>query len=148
MSTDDRRAGDPTGDPTGEPIDNPVMPAPTDPTLETRPTMNDQSTTPLPVSPAPTPFRVEPATPVPDDVVAPRRSREPAPQPLVTVAKGPRRGTVLLGLASLLVAAYVIVGNLTSIDLDLRTAGPFVFGAAGALLVAVGLVGVLAGRRR
>jgi hypothetical protein len=111
-----------------------------------------------------TPFRVEPATPVPDDVTKPAGEAStalPPPslttptypsyaqQPLVTVAKGPRPFTVMLGLLSMIVAGYVLAMNLTTTDLDLRVLGPTTFGALGGLLVFVGLIGVVAsGRRR
>ena len=103
------------------------------------------------------PYRVEPATPVPDDRVVPEPTwAPPTPpvaygepgRPLVTVSTRPRPGTVLFGLVSMVIAGYVLLGNLTSVDLDVRTAGPHVFGAVGGLLLVGGLVGVLVGRRR
>lgn len=112
------------------------------------PTSPATPTTPLPQATAP--YRVEPAVPVPDDTVRPdhRFGREPAPTPLVTVARGPRLGTVLLGLLALLVAAWALVGNLTDLDLEPRTAGPVAIGGVGLLLLVLGLVGLVVSRRR
>lgn len=116
-----------------------------------------------------TPLRVEPPTPVPDDVVTPEETdtrtlpqldappppatttqsawQPPAGQPLVTVRRGPLPVTIMLGLLSLIVSAYVLVTNLTRTDLDLRLIGPMMFGAVGGLLLIVGLIGVFAGGR-
>lgn len=110
------------------------------------------------------PFRVEPDAPVPDDVVAAEpappsgppapdpstRQPDPAPYepPLVTVHKGPRPGTVLLGLLALIVAGYVLATNLTGAEVDLARSGPFLVGGLGVLLLLVGIAGVLLGRRR
>lgn len=109
------------------------------------------------------PFRVEPATPVPDDAVTTQptapvgppppdpASRRPDPvahRPLVTVQKGPRPGTVLLGLLALVVAGYVIVTNVTGAQVDLARTGPSLVGALGILLLLVGIAGVVLGRRR
>lgn len=155
---------DPTADPTADPTSyrSDIVNHPSDPTQHIDPS----ATTALPQahSPAPTPapFRVEPATPVPDDAVAPEwpppaaravhshsaDSGDPHGRPLVTVATRPRPAAVLFGLISLLVALYVILDNLTDLDLNLRTAGPAVFGGLGGLLVLVGLLGVAANRRR
>ncbi len=111
------------------------------------------ATTPLPQATAP--YRVEPASPVPDDTVRPdgagneaRPNRAPAPTPLVTVARGPRLATVLLGLLALLVAAWALVGNLSGVDLEPRTAGPVAIGGVGLLLLVLGLVGLVVSRRR
>jgi hypothetical protein len=122
--------------------------------------------------PATTPFRVEPATPVPDDVV-----RDPAPAPasqlphlpppvgspvpvastphqpvprpaLVYVRRGPRPGAIMLGLLSMIIAAYVLAANLTDADLSLRLVGPPMIGAFGGMLLIVGLIGVVVGRLR
>ena len=123
------------------------------------------------------PFRVQPASPVPDDAVAegarlphlpppgsqpdpswpapvlPQAATQPAPQPAprpvpVTVHKGPRPGSIMLGLLSMLVAAYVLVANLTDADLSVRMVGPMMIGALGGMLLLVGLAGVVAGRLR
>ncbi len=139
--------------------------APDDPTRAFDPTVTSQ----LPHLPqASAPYRVEPSTPVPDDRVAPEPPQptslptsmptwQPQPQPreqaenhrpLVTVAKGPRPGTVLFGLISIVVAAYVIIDNLGGSNLDLRQNLPAALGAVGALLLLVGLVGVVTSRRR
>jgi hypothetical protein len=166
MSSNDRpdpapEFRDPTADPTADPM---TAPAP-DPVPE------PAETTAIPASstqtlPAATPFRVEPATPVPDDAVAegsllphlpppnqPNQPawpvQQPAPRPaLVTVHKGPRPATIMLGLLSILVAAYVLVANLTDADLSFRMAGPTMIGAFGGMLLLVGLAGVVAGRLR
>jgi len=112
------------------------------------------------------PFRVEPSAPVPDDVVPasdPTRLPPPAwppvaepvaqtyggPQgPGVTVRRGPRPGTVMFGLLAMIVAAYVLVANLTNADLSIRLVGPPLIGAFGGMLLLVGIAGVLAGRLR
>ena len=121
--------------------------------------------------PAQVPFRVAPARPVPDDAVragselphlpqpaappsgpsaAPSWSApEPAPRPaLVTVNKGPRPATVMLGLLTVLVAAYLLLANLTHVDLGFSFTGPAVIGAFGGMLLLVGIAGVVAGRLR
>lgn len=121
--------------------------------------------------PAQAPFRVAPARPVPDDAVragselphlpqpaappsgpsaAPSWSApEPAPRPaLVTVNKGPRPATVMLGLLTVLVAAYLLLANLTHVDLGFSFTGPAVIGAFGGMLLLVGIAGVVAGRLR
>ncbi|MDN5790505.1 MAG: hypothetical protein L0H25_06520, partial [Micrococcales bacterium] len=101
------------------------------------PTMNVRAT-----SDPTRPFRVEPAAPVPDDAVSPdvpqaeslpQQERadvtpsgptHPAPASwqggpaLVTVRKGPRPATILLGLLSILVAAFAFVHNLTDARID------------------------------
>jgi hypothetical protein len=105
------------------------------------------------------PFRVEPDAPVRDD--APRAPAAPLPQhpaathapaptsaPLVTVAKGPRPGSILLGLLTMVVAAWVLVVNLTGAQVDLERVGPLAIGGLGVLLLVIGLVGVIVGRRR
>jgi hypothetical protein len=107
------------------------------------------------------PFRVEPDAPVRDD--APRASATPlpppqspavthapapTPTPVVTVAKGPRPGTVLLGLLTIVIAAWVLVVNLTGAQVDLERFGPIAIGGLGVLLLVIGLVGVVMGRRR
>jgi hypothetical protein len=154
---------DPMVDPTGEPA-----PAPT-------PTPDPAETTTIPAAstqalPAATPFRVEPSTPVPDDAVTEGAGLphlpppttfgpdpswpapgvpQPAPRPaLVTVRKGPRPGSIMLGLLTMLVAAYLLVANLTHADLSFRMVGPSMIGAFGGMLLLVGLAGVVAGRLR
>lgn len=152
---------DPTADPTTNPLSTVADPVP-DPAVTTQ--IPAASTQTLPTA---TPFRVEPATPVPDDAVSegsalphlpPPTSQpaqpypayqEPAPRPaLVTVRKGPRPGSIMLGLLSMLVAAYVLVANLTDADLSFRLVGPTMIGAFGGMLLLVGLAGVVAGRLR
>ncbi len=134
-----------------------------------------ESTSPIPttvtreVPTALPPFRVEPATPVPDDVVtepdpvagsglphlpppapAPVASarQEPSRPALVVVRRGPRPGAIMLGLLSMLVAGYVLVANLTNTDVNLRLIGPPMIGAFGGMLLIVGLIGVVSGRMR
>ena len=81
--------------------------------------------------------------------VLPQVAPQPAPRPvLVTVRKGPRPGSIMLGLLSMLVAAYVLVANLTDADLSVRMVGPMMIGALGGMLLLVGLAGVVAGRLR
>lgn len=150
----------------------PVDPSDTDHLVHPPTTHGDPMTEPQPSTAPTTPFRVDPPAPVPDDAPqewashAPRAVHAPAPaasadptplpppvapqwqQPLVTIQKGPRPFTVMLGLLSMVVAGYVLTMNLTEADLDLRVIGPATFGAFGVLLVLVGLVGVVAGGRR
>lgn len=122
-------------------------------------------TTALPYLPQQSaPYRVDhttalPGSPVPDDRVPDEEVGAPygpasgawpsAPQrPLVTVARGPRPGTVLFGLVCILVAAYGLVVNLAGTAPDLTLHLPAVVGAAGGLLLLVGLGGLVLGRRR
>jgi hypothetical protein len=163
---------DPTADPTADPVVDPTL------TIETVHTQAVPTTQAVPEA---TPFRVEPATPVPDDVTrdTPDLSHLPPPsvEPAapagaptqqaggcggdrpwshashrghahVTVRKGPRPGAVVLGLLSMLVAAYVIAVNVSDASLDVRLVGPALVGALGGLLLLVGLAGVLIGRLR
>jgi hypothetical protein len=176
---------DPTADPTPDPTADPtsaVAPDPTaapssdpGPTLTVDPVGDPTTTIETQLTqavPAPTPFRVEPATPVPDDVTGEPAGHAgdtaghlshlppPTPQPWghgtsphrtyaqVTVRKGPRPGAVVLGLLAMLVAAYVIVVNVSDASLDFRLVGPALIGALGGLLLLVGLAGVLIGRLR
>jgi hypothetical protein len=150
---------DPMTDPLADPMTNPMTGPSPDPAVTTQiPAVSTQA------MPAATPFRVEPATPVPDDAVTEGSAlphlppptaqpypayQEPAPRPaLVTVRKGPRPGSIMLGLLSMLVAAYVLVANLTDADLSFRLVGPTMIGAFGGMLLLVGLAGVVAGRLR
>jgi hypothetical protein len=110
----------------------------------------------------PVPFRVEPRTPVPDDVVRDEPEAPdlrhlpppsvpqpaPAPRPYVTVRRGPRPGTVVLGLLAMIVSGYVLAANLTDADLSFRLVGPALIGAFGGLLLLIGLAGVIVGRLR
>ncbi|WP_147065238.1 hypothetical protein [Terrabacter aerolatus] len=149
---------DPTADPMTVPTTDPVPDTTAIPSTSTQ------------TLPAATPFRVEPASPVPDDAVAagsrlphvappgvqpvpPVPQTHPAPQPaprpaLVTVNKGPRPATIMLGLLSVLMAAYVLVANLTDAQLSVRMIGPTMIGAFGCMLLLVGIAGVVAGRLR
>jgi hypothetical protein len=132
------------------------------------PTIPAASTQALPL---PSPFRVEPSAPVPDDVVtdatelphlppppqadawpAPagaQQTYQPDPRPaLVTVRKGPRPGSIMFGLLTMIVAGYLLVANLTDADITFRLVGPPMIGAFGGMLLIVGLTGVVAGRLR
>jgi hypothetical protein len=169
---------DPTSALTADPVGDPTM------TIETAHTQAVPAHTkavpaqgPPPMAPpsqpvpAQTPFRVEPATPVPDDVTsdsgesaddsANRLSHLPPPSPhwghepiahgsyaRVTVRKGPRPGAVVFGLLAMLVSAYVIAVNVSDASLEFRIVGPALIGALGGLLLLVGLAGVLIGRLR
>ncbi|GAA2163776.1 hypothetical protein FHX52_2123 [Humibacillus xanthopallidus] len=169
-----------TTDPTTDPATDPAAPATPDPTANLTPDPVGDPTTTIATQhtqavPSPTPFRVEPATPVPDDVTsetaadtgetgdtAARLSHLPPPAPQswgqgaapqrtyaqVTVRKGPRPGAVVLGLLAMLVSAYVIVVNVSDASLEFRIVGPALIGALGGLLLLVGLAGVLIGRLR
>lgn len=181
---------DPTAEPTPEPAASagttslssqlgwPEMPASTSPASPASSAVPSGvgagSTSPIPTTatrevPAARPFRVEPATPVPDDVVTepdplpgsglPHLPPPTAPAPvagpqeptrpaLVVVRRGPRPGAIMLGLLSMIVAAYVLVANLTDTDVNLRLVGPPMIGAFGGMLLIVGLVGVITGRMR
>jgi hypothetical protein len=162
---------DPLSDPTGEPL-APATPS-ADPVGDPTTTIETQHTQAVPAA---TPFRVEPASPVPDDVTTepagdlgetpqqapsnPSHLPPPAPQawgapPVahptsarVTVRKGPRPGAVVLGLLAMLVSAYVIAVNVSDASLEFRIVGPALIGALGGLLLLVGLAGVLIGRLR
>lgn len=98
-----------------------------------------------------TPFRVEPATPVPDDVVPPEELPHPptpAPRPaVVTVNRGPRTGSVMLGMLTVLVAGALLAANLTD-NFGAAVPVPALVGAFGGVLLLVGLTGVVAGRLR
>lgn len=139
---------------------------PMDTTMNENEQRNDDTTLigdPTRAIPEPT-FRVEPDRPVPDDVVAEapvgpvsapapdpatrRPDPEPYRAPLVTIQKGPRPGTVMLGLLAMVVAAYVLVTNLTGAQVDLGRMGPALVGGVGVVLLLIGLTGVLLGRRR
>lgn len=186
--TPDLTFSDPTADPTPAPMSTASTPpgptGPTGPTDLTDPTASvptnagdtaaipagSTRTMPAGASAPTTPFRVEPHTPVPDDVVVPGSdlphlpppgaprpdpswaapaAPTPAPRPvLVTVRRGPRPGAIMFGLLTMLVAAYLVVGNLTDADLSLDQVGPSMIGAFGGVLLLVGLAGVVAGRLR
>lgn len=160
-------SGDLTADPTADPTSGPATGSATGPAATTE--VPAASTQALPSG---APFRVEPSAPVPDDVVAPgselphlppppaaarpapqlppapQAVRQPAPHPaLVTVDKGPRPATVMLGLLAVLVAAYLLLANLSPV-VGFAVSGPTFVGAFGAILLLVGLAGVVAGRLR
>lgn len=89
-----------------------------------------------------------PATPMaPVAPTAPASPVATAPGGLVTVRTGPRPGAILLGLLCLLVSAYTTARQTLDWRLDLNLVGPVTIGAMGALLLLVGLIG-LVGRRR
>lgn len=188
MSQDDtpnttQSFSDPTADPTADPIADPIADPgteaareqPSRPSSSSGPTEDPQATTTIPATPTQalptaTPFRVEPAAPVPDDAVSdtahlphlpPTTVSQPdpswpapvaayeAPRPaLVTVRKGPRPGSIMFGLLTMIVSAYILVANLTDAELSFRLVGPPMIGAFGGMLLIVGLAGVVAGRLR
>lgn len=112
------------------------------------------------------PFRVTPAHPVPDDRVAPAadatvllpalpgdapatrsepvgRPGSPPPGATASWRRGPAPGAVLLGLACVLVAVRVILAQVASAQLDLSLVGPLSIGVVGAVLLVVGLLGLV-----
>ncbi|MFM6847943.1 MAG: hypothetical protein ACKOVB_02445 [Terrabacter sp.] len=155
-STNASQHSDPLADPPADPPADPLAAPQADPDATT--TIPAAATQALPT---PSPFRVEPPAPVPDDVVtdahqlphlAPPAPAQPAyqdPRPaLVTVRKGPRPGTIMFGLLTMIVAGWLLAANLTDADLTFRLVGPPMIGAFGAMLLIVGLAGVVAGRLR
>lgn len=160
---------------TNHPTTGTVDPTVTDKTTQA---MGDPTVPTPTVSGPATPFRVEPEVPVPDDRPVdpdpvgtyppdPADAARPAPpwgahprhghrkawqghacSGRVTVHRGPRPGSVVLGLLSMLVAAYVLLTNAFDVNLDIRSAGPVGFAALGGLLLVAGLIGVVSGRRR
>lgn len=66
---------------------------------------------------------------------------------LVTVRTGPRPGAIVLGLLCLLVSTYTVLRQTLDWRPDLDLLGPISIGAFGALLLIVGLIGMV-GRRR
>ncbi|MER7073603.1 hypothetical protein [Terrabacter sp. NPDC000476] len=176
--TPDLTFSDPTADPTPAPsaANDPTASVPTN-AGDTAAIPSGATRTMPAAGPAPTtPFRVESHAPVPDDAVvpgsdlphlpppgttrpdpawappappAPPAAPTPAPRPvLVTVRRGPRPGAIMFGLLTMLVAAYLVVGNVTDADLSLDQVGPSMIGAFGGVLLLVGLAGVVAGRLR
>ncbi|WP_323100836.1 hypothetical protein [Intrasporangium sp. YIM S08009] len=156
-----------TPDTTALPVSSTTtLPQASTPDTTALPVANTTTTLPQAAAPAGVPFRVEPSAPVPDDAVPasdPAQMPPPAwppvgepvaqtyqgPQgPGVTVRRGPRPGTVMFGLLAMIVAAYVLVANLTNADLSIRLVGPPLIGAFGGMLLLVGIAGVLAGRLR
>lgn len=149
-----------------DPSDTQHIPHPATQQIETTGTAMNQHD---PSTPGPTPFKVEPTTPVPDDALHP--DAEPSPPPhlqmmppppaavappqwapsrsagLVTVRRGPLPMTIMLGLLSIIVAGFVLVTNLAGADFNLRAVGPMMFGSFGGLLLIVGLIGIIAGGR-
>ncbi|NUS40823.1 MAG: hypothetical protein HOP97_04255 [Terrabacter sp.] len=73
--------------------------------------------------------------------------QDPRPA-LVTVRKGPRPGSIMFGLLTMIVAGWLLAANLTDADLTFRLVGPPMIGAFGGMLLVVGLAGVVAGRLR
>ena len=167
---------DPLADPmTGtspDPLAGSTPPAPGRDETTTIPATSTQA---LPAAaPTSSPFKVEPSAPVPDDVVTdasqlphlpppsmpdpslPGHWSTPAgtpqtyePRPaLVTVRKGPRPGSIMFGLLTMIVAGWLLAANLSDADLTFRFFGPPMIGAFGGMLLIVGLAGVVAGRLR
>ena len=61
---------------------------------------------------------------------------EPDPRPaLVTVRKGPRPGSIMFGLLTMIVAGWLLAANLTDSDLTFRLVGPPMIGAFGGMLL-------------
>lgn len=87
------------------------------------------------------------ATPVAPVAPAAPASPAAAPGGLVTVRTGPRPGAILLGLLCLLVSAYTTARQTLDWRLDLNLVGPVTIGAMGALLLLVGLIGLVSRRR-
>lgn len=184
MSHDDSTSAapqfsDPLADPTADPMGDPTIGAATGAATGPATGAPDETTT-IPATstqalPTPSPFRVEPSAPVPDDVVtdasqlphlpppslpdptqsgswpapvnAQQAYQDPRPA-LVTVRKGPRPGSIMFGLLTMIVAGWLLAANLTNADLTFRLVGPPLIGAFGGMLLIVGLAGVVAGRLR
>lgn len=92
------------------------------------------------------PFRVEPAHPVPDDAVpgdpAPASHQRPS-APMVTVARGPHLGTLVLGVFWLLIAVAIFGLNARELDVDLQASVPIVIASVGGGLLLIGGLGLL-----
>jgi hypothetical protein len=166
MSNDSTSAGPQFSDPLADPVPLPESGA------DATTTIPASSTRALPTT---SPFRVEPSAPVPDDVVTDATQLPHLPPPslpdpsqpgtwpppagtapshhdprpaLVTVRKGPRPGSIMFGLLTMIVAGWLLAANLTDSDLTFRLVGPPMIGAFGGMLLVVGLAGVVAGRLR
>ena len=88
-----------------------------------------------------------PAAPMPAPAPTAASAAAPTPGGLVTVRTGPRPGAILLGLLCLLVAAYTTARQTLDWRLDLNLIGPISIGVLGALLLLVGLIGLVSRRR-
>ncbi|HEY3534238.1 MAG TPA: hypothetical protein VGK60_01630 [Pedococcus sp.] len=83
----------------------------------------------------------------------PPAAQEPADQVLTEPAvggrpRGPHLPAILLGLACLVIAGLVMAQELGHLRIDWGNVGPLGIVAAGAVLVVLGLVGLLTSRRR
>jgi hypothetical protein len=103
---------------------------------------------PPPSGPAWTPPPVPPTTPAPTNPPAPAR----APKPQVTYLpppSGPNWGLVIVGLVFGLVGAGVVANQLTGFQVSsLSEMGPSVLVIVGLACALLGMVGILARRRR
>jgi hypothetical protein len=86
--------------------------------------------TPVSTAPRPAPPQERPAEP------------EPAP------VKGPYLSTVILGIVCLAVAGLVLLQEVAGISIDWGNVGPLGIVLAGAVLVVLGTLGLVASRRR
>jgi len=121
--------GDPTNRPSPEatkehPVTDQTTPIVDEPEATTEPTKSFEAS----ASPDP----VEPVEPV-----------EPAP-----VRRGPSVPTIVWGLLFALVAAVVMIGQTSDVDLDLEVSAPVTLLVAGIVLVVWGVAGLGRSRRR
>jgi hypothetical protein len=86
-----------------------------------------------------TPVATEPRPGPPQD-----RPAEPEPGPV----KGPYLSTVILGIVCLAVAGLVFAQEVAGISIDWGNVGPLGIVLAGAVLVVLGTLGLVASRRR
>ena len=124
----------------------PATPVPDDVSSERQTT--DRAAWAPPASTGPMPVPHEASTPGSSGCSGHHSGRHGSHHAHVTVRKGPRPGAVVLGLLSMIVAAYVIAVNVTDADVEFRIVGPVLIGALGGLLLLVGLAGVVVGRLR
>lgn len=108
-----------------------------------------------PVGPWRDPFEADPGaedatrsegTPDPDRPGASTETSDPPEAP--TAPRGPAAGPILLGVTCLLVAAMVLLYQLTVLRVDWAVAGPLTVAGSGALLVLAGLAGLGWARRQ
>jgi hypothetical protein len=103
------------------------------------PETGSQPTEQLPADPGPA--DPGPADPAPAD---------PAPTEFAVAGRpsGPHLPAILLGLACLVIAGLAMAQELGHLQIDWGNVGPLGIVAAGAVLVVLGLVGLLTARRR
>ncbi len=116
-------AGDP-GDPRSHRQDTEVLPRRSAPTEEAAGSTRERTTSSAPSAPEPGPA---------DD-------REPR--------RGPRLFSMLVGIACLAVAGFVLASELGGFALEWAVGGPWLVIGAGLVLAALGVVGALGSRRR